>query len=258
MNDNAEILSKAAELARSGRPFVLVTIVGTEGSTPRDAGAKLIWSESTGLVGTVGGGEFEQLVVARAEDHWRVRSCGRECFTLGRDARQCCGGRVEVFYEFIGPRRRVVIFGAGHVGKALADLLADAALEVIIVDDRPEWNRTDRFQQCRCVPEYNAGIALALEQPRATLACVMTCCHDTDLRIVAQLLEKPPAYIGLIGSAGKRASFRSRLAAMGIEPALIELVRCPIGVGDTGKEPRMVAISAAAEILMEAQRLEHL
>lgn len=258
MNDNAEILSKAAEFARCGRPFVLVTIVGAEGSTPRDAGAKLIWSESTGLVGTIGGGEFEQLVVARAEDHWRVRTCGRESFTLGRDARQCCGGRIEVFYEFIGPRRRVIIFGAGHVGNALADLLADAALEIIIVDDRPEWNRADRFSQCRCVPEYDAGITLAHEHPRATLACVMTCCHDTDFQIIARLLERPPAYIGLIGSASKRASFRSRLAAMGIEPERIEAVRCPIGVGDTGKEPRMVAISAAAEVLMEVQRLEHL
>jgi xanthine dehydrogenase accessory factor len=83
----------------------------------------------------------------------------------------------------------------------------------------------------------------------------MTCSHDTDLELLGQILKRPPAFVGLIGSRSKRACLFGRLVASGANEDAVQRVQCPIGVGDTGKEPKLVAISIAAQLLMEAGKL---
>lgn len=263
MSDERDILSAAAELAASGRPFVMMTVVRTEGSTPRDAGAAMIWRpggaagrDAAGeIVGTVGGGQFEHMVLEAAARHFEKKSKGMERYVLGADADQCCGGVMEVFFQYHGARQRLVVFGAGHVSHALARLLEAAPLEVVVVDDRAEWITAERFPGARRVGSWGEGVALAQERPEATLAAVMTCSHDTDFDVLRRLLVKPPAFTGLIGSRSKRVCLFGRLVASGLEEEVVKRVHCPIGVGDTGKEPRLVAISIAAQMLMEAQKL---
>jgi XdhC and CoxI family len=134
MPADLNVLRSATELHERGEAYVIVTVVSVKGSTPRNPGAKMLWhpNGSGGVgpggtwVGTVGGGQFEMLVQDDAEKHLRARSCGIERYVLGTDADQCCGGVMEVFFEAHGPRQRVVIFGAGHVGYELARLLASA------------------------------------------------------------------------------------------------------------------------------------
>ncbi len=256
MTTDHEIFRTAVDLSASGSPFVLITVIRTQGSTPRDAGAKMIWRPgSNGLVGTVGGGQFELLVLDAAQKCLETRSCLTEKFVLGADADQCCGGVMEVFLEFHGPRSHLIIFGAGHVSQSLADLLDGAGLDLAIVDDRPDWNSADRFPRARRVLSWDEGVALAHQSPGATLACVMTCSHDTDFDILRALLKSPPAFTGLIGSRSKRVCLFGRLVASGLDESIVQRVHCPIGVGDTGKEPKLVAISMAAQILMEAKEL---
>jgi xanthine dehydrogenase accessory factor len=148
-----------------------------------------------------------------------------------------------------------VIFGAGHVSHALCKLLESSPLELAVVDDRPEWNSPERFPHARRITSWDEGTALVIEHRQSTLACVMTCSHDRDLALVQTLLERPPAFLGLIGSRSKRACFFSRLAGAGFDETAVQKVRCPIGVGDTGKEPHAVAISIAAQLLIEAKAL---
>ncbi len=258
MTSDLDVILRAADLARDGTPFVLATVIRAQGSTPRNAGAKMIWrgdEHAAALLGTVGGGQFELLAIDAAREHLRKRTSGIEKYVLGADADQCCGGVMEVFFEYIGNARRLAIFGAGHVSKELADLLAPAPIEIVIVDDRPEWNSPERFPRCRRILSWQEGVRAAHETPAATLACVMTCSHDTDFDLLRQLLIQPPAFTGLIGSRSKRACLLGRLVASGIDDATVQRVHCPIGVGDTGKEPRMVAISMAAQILMESSKL---
>lgn len=256
MSEQRDILGQAAAWSASGTPFVLVTVTRTEGSSPRDAGAMMLWRPGdAGLVGTVGGGQFELLVANAAEECFRKRSCGAERIVLGAEADQCCGGVMEVFLQYHGARQRLVIFGAGHVARELAMLLESSPLEVIVVDDRPEWNAADRFPHARRVGSWGEGVALAQEFPASTLACIMTCSHDTDLDILRQLLAKPPVFTGLIGSRSKRVCLFGRLVASEINETVVQSVHCPIGVGDTGKEPRLVAISMAAQLLLEAKKL---
>ncbi len=276
MATDRDIFAQATRLTEAGAPFVLITVIATKGSTPRDAGAKMIWSPSTGgtseFVGTVGGGQFELLVAESAAKVFATRGTTTEHFVLGAEAEQCCGGAMDVFLEFCGSRQRLVIFGAGHVAHELTDILRGSPLEVLVVDDRPEWNSPERFTgRARRVLDWDKGIRLARDRSHETLACVMTCSHETDFQLLNGLLTKEeeqdrgltplgsdsvPAFVGLIGSRSKRICLFGRLIGAGINEEIVKRIQCPIGVGDTGKEPRMVAISMAAGILLEAKRME--
>lgn len=258
MSEQRSILARAAELSSGGLPFVLITVTRAEGSTPRNAGAMMLWRPGQDpTLGTVGGGQFELLVIDAAERCFMDRSCRTERIVLGAEADQCCGGVMEVFCQYHGPRQRLVIFGAGHVAFELARLLDQSPLEIVIVDDRPQWNSPERFPSARRVPTWAEGASLAHESPASTLACVMTCSHDTDLDVLRLLLAapQPPAFTGLIGSRSKRVCLFGRLVASGIDDSVVQRVHCPIGVGDLGKEPRLVAISMAAQLLAEAKKL---
>ena len=252
-------LINAGRLAQRGEPFVLITVIKAEGSTPRNPGARLIWRPDGSIEGTVGGGQFEHLLLDAAGDYFNTRSAGIEEFTLGRDADQCCGGRVTVFLEYVGPRQRVVIFGAGHVAKALAVTLEGAPFGLVVVDDRREWNTEENFPGATRLFEWGAGVAAALDQPEATMACVMTCSHETDLELVKQLLSTDRlGYLGLIGSRSKRANFFTRLAGSGVPDERIKAIDCPIGLGDMGKEPMSIAVSIAGRLLLKARELSDL
>ncbi len=260
MAEHESVLRTAAELERSGQEFVLITVVRTQGSTPRNAGARMLWRPAgaatpNGAVGTVGGGHFEHLVLQAASACCEKRSHIFEKFVLGTDADQCCGGVMEVFLEYHGAPARLVIFGAGHVAQSLHDCLSFSSLAITIVDDRPSWNSPDRFPGAERLHAWDQGIARAHQHPGRTLAVVMTCSHGTDYDLLQSLLTNPPAFTGLIGSRSKRACLFTRLAASGIDAAAIKRIVCPIGVGDTGKEPKAVALSIAAQILMEAKSL---
>lgn len=255
MSSDRDILLQAARLAESGEPFVLITVIKTQGSTPRNAGAKMIFRNPT-PEGTVGGGQFELLVLDAAQRHLENHTSGTEKYVLGADADQCCGGVMEVFFESFGARQRLLIFGAGHVAHAMSEILATAPLELTIVDDRPDWNSRDRFPNCRRLLSWDEGVALSKQRPAQTLACVMTCSHDTDFELLRQILSSQdrPAFLGLIGSKSKKVCLFGRLVASGLDDSLVQTVHCPIGVGDTGKEPALVAISIAAQILLEAKK----
>lgn len=254
MSSDRDILLAAAKLAEQGEPFVLITVIKTQGSTPRDAGAKMIFRNPTPQ-GTIGGGQFELLVLDAAQRHLENRTCGIEKYVLGADADQCCGGVMEVFFESFGARQRLVIFGAGHVSQAMCEILKTATLDITVVDDRPDWNSPERFPRARRLTSWDEGLALCQRNPSTTLACVMTCSHDTDFELLRQILGKPvPSFVGLIGSKSKRVCLFGRLVASGIDDATVQKVHCPIGVGDTGKEPGLVAISIAAQVLLEAKK----
>src|SRR5436190_9151022 len=191
MSSDRDILLAAAKLAEQGEPFVLITVIRTQGSTPRDAGAMMIYRDPT-RQGTIGGGQFELLVLDAAQKHLENRTCGIEKYVLGADADQCCGGVMEVFFEPFGARQRLVIFGAGHVSYAMCEIVRTASLDITVVDDRPDWNSPERFPRARRLHSWDEGVALSQRNPAATLVNVMTCSHDTDFEILRQILGKPP------------------------------------------------------------------
>ncbi|WP_136247000.1 xanthine dehydrogenase accessory protein XdhC [Halomonas borealis] len=247
-------------LQRQARPHALASVVGVAGSTPREPGAKMVIAADT-THDTLGGGTFEQQVIeaareALADGHTDARL---EAFALGGRSGQCCGGYVHVLIEpFADAEMGVALFGAGHVGQALVEVLAPLPWRVWWFDSRehafPENIADgDRLHHHRLATGADgvdtAGAVASL--PAGCHALVMTHDHAEDRALVDALLRRGDcASIGLIGSHSKWASFQSRLGDAGHDAAALDTVRCPIGVpGAHGKRPYEIALAVAAELL---------
>jgi xanthine dehydrogenase accessory factor len=242
-------LDALAAAERDNQPAVLVTVLAAKGSTPREAGAKMVVSAEA-TAGTIGGGNLEHQCEAAARALLAANADGPSTrdFPLGPALGQCCGGHVTVLFEVLRPPRlHIALFGAGHVGKALIKLLGDLPCRVTWIDPRPE--ALPASVPLNVTPVRTASPVLTITSlPLGTLILVMTHDHQLDFEIVSAALQRPdlPA-VGLIGSDTKRARFLSRLARLGITG---ERLICPIGLpGIDGKEPAVVALSVAAQIL---------
>jgi len=250
-------IAALAELEAAGRPAVLATVISVEGSTPRDVGAKMVVTEE-GLVGSIGGGHLELEVLAQARAILARAAAGEDVsaplvreLALGPSLGQCCGGRTTVLLEAIVPARwHVAVFGAGHVGKAVVKLLAELPCAVTWVDPRPGELPASPPPRVRCVISEAPADEVA-ELPVGADLLVLTHSHALDLEIVdAALRRGTHRYLGLIGSRTKRAQFVKRLEARGRTAEELAGLVCPIGVeGISGKEPAVIAIAVAAELL---------
>ena len=249
------------------RAAVLVSVDVTQGSAPREAGAWMAVFEDT-VVGTIGGGHLE----FEAIDEARRRLAGGTGevvlrYPLGPSLGQCCGGVVQLRYEGVAaadiPALRtrltahhtpVALFGGGHVGKALVHLLGTLPYAVTWIDSRDEIFPAQVPDNVSCEHSDPVQAAVADLAPGSRVL-IMSFSHAEDLDVVADCLKRQREhgdlpYIGLIGSKTKWAVFRHRLEARGFTEAEIAHVTCPIGVpGITGKEPEVIAVAVAAQLL---------
>ena len=252
-----EWLHALSELAAAGRPAVLVTILHVAGSTPREAGTKMVVSGDA-THGTIGGGHLELAAIELARELLAAASAEdvpatpqvRE-FQLGPSLGQCCGGVARLLFEtLLPPSWHVAVFGAGHVGKALVKLLADLPCRVAWIDAREgEFPQALPPRVRRLVTDAPEDAVADL--PAGSDVLVMTHSHQLDFQVVEAALRRGDlAYVGLIGSRTKRARFLSRLASHGRSEQEIARLTCPIGVpGVGGKHPAEIAIAVAAQLL---------
>lgn len=246
-----------------------VEVVATQGSAPRGAGAWMA-VHAQGLIGTIGGGhlEWEATRLARAWLQQGLAGAARtHRLALGPALGQCCGGAVHIRLSAVTPdsvaalqqrlqpvRTPVALFGAGHVGHALVRALQPLPFAVHWVDSRDDLFPTTALAQVQC--EHSEPVQDAVRDlPAQSLVLVMSFSHAEDLDIVCACLRRQRArgdlpFIGLIGSATKWAVFQNRLAERGFTPAEIAHITCPIGLpGVPGKEPEVIAIAVAAQLL---------
>lgn len=259
----------AAAWLAAGRPAVVVTVSAVRGSTPREAGARMLVAAET-QAGTLGGGHLEWQALHRARAALAPGALlpGPQVLSLGPSLGQCCGGEVSLAYRRLDaealaawpappPRLHLHLFGAGHVGRALVRLLAPLdGVRIVWIDEREAefaaFTRGDgpwpAGVEPRCVDAVEAEIAT---MPAGSAALVMTHEHALDERLVEALLRRTDlGWLGLIGSASKRARFASRLRARGLPEARLESLHCPVGVpGLRGKAPEEIAIAIAAQLL---------
>jgi xanthine dehydrogenase accessory factor len=254
----------------------LVNLVETRGSSPREAGAAMVVRPSGGFHGTIGGGAMEWRALAEAREaiaHGRGAK-RRSVVSLGPDLAQCCGGRVEWRIETFDRRdleslraladaegagaqaRPVYLFGAGHVGRALALALAPLPFALRWIDSREGAFPERAPANATLVQSADPSAELA-GAPDGALVLVMTHSHPLDLAIVAEALRQDRfGFVGLIGSATKRARFLSQMRAAGLTEAILGRLVCPIGVpGIEGKEPAVIAAATAAQLLGVSDRL---
>jgi xanthine dehydrogenase accessory factor len=231
-------------------------VTATRGSAPREAGAAMLVT-ADGIEGTIGGGALEWAAMAEARQILRGEvKPGERVMALGPGLGQCCGGSVTLRYEVAEglepvPATPVWVWGAGHVGRALALVLPPLeGVAMTWVDTAPE-----RFPAA--MPRGVARLVAAdparamVHAPRAAHHLILTYSHDIDLALCDAGLRRGFASCGLIGSETKWARFRSRLAAMGHPDAEISRIDCPIGDPSLGKHPHAIAIGVAQRLLKE-------
>ncbi len=246
---------------------VLVTVQSTRGSVPRDAGTWMaVFSNS--IVATVGGGHLEFDAIAHARTLLQQGIGDAEVrYALGPSLGQCCGGEVVLHFEKIAAsdavalRQRltksyipIALFGGGHVGRAVVQVLASLPMHLTWVDSRDEIFPPGLPANVQCEHSDPVHAAVA-DLQGGSHVLIMSFSHAEDLDVVAACLTRQRArgdlpFLGLIGSKTKWASFRQRLQARGFSAEELAHVTCPIGVpGITGKEPEVIAVAVAAQIL---------
>ncbi len=251
-------------------PAVLVTVLGVKGSVPRGSGTRmLVFADA--FAATIGGGHLEFQAMAHARRLLAGETQALQIrHVLGPSLGQCCGGAVELGFERVGAadaprvaqllspvRQPLALFGGGHVGRAIVHTLAPLPFAVRWIDSRDEIFPADVPEGVECEHSSPVQAAVADLAPGSRVL-IMSFSHAEDLDIVIACLRRirerdDLPFVGLIGSQTKWATFRHRLEERGFSPAEIDRITCPIGIpGITGKEPEVIAISVAAQLLQTA------
>lgn len=262
----------ARQLRDHSTPFAIVTVVHARGSVPRDVGTRMLVT-AQGIVGTIGGGhlEFEAIAIARQRLVSGETDPHRQSFALGARLGQCCGGAVDLLFECDDPAAAawagdvqqppvldVWLHGAGHVGRALVAVLALLPCRVTWLDGRADAFPDEVPPNVRvlCSDEHAHELD---DAPPDVCHLVMTHSHALDFELSLRILRRADfRYFGLIGSATKRRSFEHRLVDRGIPRSVLSRMRCPIGIdGVSGKEPGVIAVAVAAQLLGLREDMAH-
>ncbi|MBN2148032.1 MAG: XdhC family protein [Anaerolineales bacterium] len=247
------IFEALAELEQRDEAAALCMIVRTRGSTPRHTASKMLVYPDGQILGTVGGGEIENRVIAagmQALKDGRPRLLEYQMNDPARGDAGVCGGQVEVYVEPIQPRPVMVVIGSGHVGKAVAHLAHWLNFRVVVNDDRPE------FCTPEAVPDADAYFPVAMADLPAhlkitpwTYLVLTTRGVDVDVPGLPALLESPAAYIGVIGSRKRWVTTCKQLVEAGVSEESLARVHSPIGLKLGAETPEEIAVSIMAEII---------
>ncbi|RME26895.1 MAG: xanthine dehydrogenase accessory protein XdhC [Deltaproteobacteria bacterium] len=243
----AQTLQKLIDEEKEG---VLALVVRSVGSAPGRVGAKAVILPDGTIHGTVGGGVVEARVIADALD---VLEDGRGPRTLHYkldELGMSCGGQMSVYLEPLQHPKRIVVYGAGHVGQAVCRVMKLLGCRVTVIDDRPEWASRERFAEVDELLVLPFSEALEKHPPgERDHAIVVTRGHDNDQLVLEGIIDKGVAWIGVIGSRKKAAQIRQQLEQKGIDPSLVEKVQCPVGLDIGAVTPEEIAISIAAQLV---------
>lgn len=250
----ASVFQALAELESKNEAGALCVVVRHKGSTPRSAGSKMLVYPDGSIVGTVGGGEMENRIIAEALQairDGRPRMLEYSLTDISRGDPGVCGGQVEVYVEPLQPRPTLVVIGAGHVGKAVAHLAKWLGFYVVVNDDRPEYCRPEAVPDAdEYLPMPMAALPERLKITPATYLVLTTRGMNIDVEGLPALLDTPAAYIGLIGSQRRWALARKTLLERGVPAEKLDRVRSPIGLELNAETPEEIAVSILAEIIM--------
>jgi len=235
-----------------GEAYALVTVLGCSGSTPRDQSSKMVITGET-TYDTIGGGHLEFVVTNKARALLADNKDGQQIdhFPLGASLGQCCGGSATVLIEtFAACDFQVAVFGAGHVAKALMNILSGLPCKVTWVDSRAGLFPSETAANIHTIvsddPTYEMENLAA-----GSYVLILTHNHQLDYELTEAALKHPHLHhIGLIGSDTKAQRFIRRLEAREFSADDIQWVICPVGLSAVpGKLPMEVAVSIAAELI---------
>ena len=248
-------------LLEEGTSFVCVTLVDIKGSTPRAQGGRMLVTASGLYSGTVGGGLVEAKALEFSQEFLQQNELSGQTkfvqWNLNRDIGMSCGGSVKLYLERFNTNPwKIMIFGAGHVAQALIPLLLTLDCQLTCYDTRREW--LDKLPESPklnklCVDNLEDNVEQASEK---AFVLIMTHGHRSDFFVVQKFLEqRNQTFLGVIGSRSKAATLKKELKKGGQKQKQIEKLFCPLGFSLGGNHPQEIAVSIAAQLLYERDKL---
>jgi xanthine dehydrogenase accessory factor len=248
------------DLVSGNEPVWQVIIVENEGSTPSKPGMKMLIPLSGKVFGNLGGGEMEHTIIAQVRTE-QPQQTVFQTFLLSEQGDQAkletgiptsmiCGGKVSVFVEPLHKLKRLYIIGAGHCGRALANLAGKCGYHVCMLDDRaevladvpPEISAESRLS------DYS-DVSRLIRFDRDAHIVIMTYGHVHDQEVLEQCLRQPFRYLGMIGSTRKVKQTLANLEQKGYLPDELARINAPIGLPIGSQTPWEIAVSIMAELI---------
>jgi xanthine dehydrogenase accessory factor len=249
-----DVFDEITRLRKLGQKCALATIVQVRGSIPSFESAKLLVREDGSLFGTIGGGCVEGEVWSVAREVIETEKPRHLHFSLGQNAAYdnglICGGQLDVFVEPVIPQPTVIVFGAGHISKSLAQVAGLAGFETVIVDDREQFANRERFPNAGDVHagEYEE-IFPRLSVNSATYLIIVTRGHRDDMRVLKWATTTEARYIAMIGSKRKVISVVNELEKEGVSKESLMRIFAPMGLEIGAITPEEIAVSVVAEMI---------
>jgi xanthine dehydrogenase accessory factor len=248
----ADLYEEIVKLKAEGKSAALATIIGTEGSTPRETGAKMLVREDGTIVGTIGGGCLEGQVIVEAIMVMREVKPRTVHYDLtGKEAAgMICGGVLDIYIEPIIPTPTVFIFGGGHISLFVSKIGAMAGFQVVVIDDRAEFANAERFPEARqVIAEKFDRTFPQLKVNRSGYLVIVTRGHAGDQEVLEWALTTEARYIGMIGSKKKIRTLYRNMEAKGIAPERLARVFAPIGLDIGALTPEEIAVAIVGQMI---------
>ena len=241
-------------LRTGGRSSALATIIGTQGSAPRETGAKMLVRDDGTILGTIGGGSLEGLVIGEAMLAMRdgqPRTIHYDLTGADRDRTgMICGGVLDVYIEPIVPAPTVLIFGGGHISLTLSKISVMAGFEVTVIDDREEFANTQSFPEAkRLIVAPFSDAFPQLNVNRSSYLVIVTRGHAGDQEVLEWALTTDAFYIGMIGSREKVRTINQNLEEKGISKEALLRVHAPISLEIGALTPQEIAVAIVAQMI---------
>jgi len=244
------LYEEVVRLAKEGEPFALATVVESTGSSPRKAGAKMLVRRDGTTAGTVGGGRVEAEAIAAAVASMETGETLLLPFRLTPENGFVCGGSMTVYIEPQGRAPRLLVFGAGHVGKAVGGLAKNCGFHVTVTDDRPALANREHLPFADAVlPAPPAEAFDRLTVGGDTCIVIATAGHESDFAAVRGALGTTARFIGLLGSRRKKEALLAKLEEEGFPPEARQRVVTPVGTAIGAETPAEIAVSIVGELI---------
>jgi xanthine dehydrogenase accessory factor len=251
----ADLYEEIVKLKAAGGSAALATIIGTDGSTPRETGAKMLVREDGTIAGTIGGGCLEGQVIVEAIMVMREEKPRTVHYDL-TDGKadgatgMICGGVLDIYIEPIIPTPMVFIFGGGHISLYVSKIAAMVGFEVAVIDDRAEFANAERFPEAQQVIAEKFSLAFPrMKVNRSSYLVIVTRGHAGDQEVLEWALTTEARYIGMIGSKKKIRTLYRNLEAKGIAPEMFERVFAPIGLDIGALTPEEIAVAIIGQMI---------
>lgn len=245
-----ELYEEVVRLTRQGEPFALATVVAHSGSSPRKSGAKMLVRGDGSTLGTVGGGRIEKETIETAREVLADGEAQTLEFVLTEEHGYACGGSMSIFVEPQGLRPLLVMFGAGHVGRAVTSLAHGCGFRVVVVDERPDCADQALLpgaDEIICAPVGDSFRRLILN--RESFAVIATPGHLHDFAAARGCLATEAGFIGLLGSRRKRETLLRTLEEEGFDVSQRARVVTPVGLDIGAQTPEEIAVSVVGQLI---------